>query len=254
MFIVKMKSVVEILDQTDGGSRFEKMIWRKVLRDPWYSVRRFLVDSFYYGIIKEIPEDASILDLGGKKSGKRGCFDISLSKTDVIYANLSENPPPDLVCLAESIALKDGIFDAVICSETLEHLPDPRPALSEMARMLKPGGKAYITVPFLYHVHGDPLDYGRYTKFFWETESLKYGFSSIIIKSQGGFYITLANMIKMWIWGFAPITFYRKIIYKIVRFLMPFLMQLLISFDRRNNGNPILEFHTIGYEIILVKN
>ena len=41
----------------------------------------------------------------------------------------------------------DGIFDAVVCSEVLEHVPDDAGVVGEIARVLKPGGVAALTVP-----------------------------------------------------------------------------------------------------------
>jgi SAM-dependent methyltransferase len=38
----------------------------------------------------------------------------------------------------------DGIFDAIVCGWVLEHLPDPRPGLRELARVLQPGGKLLL--------------------------------------------------------------------------------------------------------------
>lgn len=37
-----------------------------------------------------------------------------------------------------------GVFDAAVCGWVLEHLPDPRPGLTELARVLKPGGKLLL--------------------------------------------------------------------------------------------------------------
>jgi len=41
----------------------------------------------------------------------------------------------------------DAAFDRVICAEVLEHVPDDRKAMAEIARVLKPGGTAAVTVP-----------------------------------------------------------------------------------------------------------
>jgi 2-polyprenyl-3-methyl-5-hydroxy-6-metoxy-1,4-benzoquinol methylase len=56
-------------------------------------------------------------------------------------------------------------FDGVICLEVLEHVPAPAKVVSEIARVLKPGGTAWISMPFLYPLHDAPFDFQRYTEF-----------------------------------------------------------------------------------------
>jgi ubiquinone/menaquinone biosynthesis C-methylase UbiE len=48
---------------------------------------------------------------------------------------------------AQAIALPSNSMDTVICCETIEHVPDPRAALSELARVLRPGGRLFLTAP-----------------------------------------------------------------------------------------------------------
>jgi SAM-dependent methyltransferase len=48
-----------------------------------------------------------------------------------------------------NLALPDDTFDAVVHSDTLEHIPDPILALSECRRVLKPGGVCIFTVPII---------------------------------------------------------------------------------------------------------
>ena len=48
---------------------------------------------------------------------------------------------------ALALPFADGAFDRVICSEVLEHIPDDRAAMAELARVLRPGGTMAITVP-----------------------------------------------------------------------------------------------------------
>jgi SAM-dependent methyltransferase len=47
------------------------------------------------------------------------------------------------------LTFADGEFDSIICMEVLEHVPDYRSALREMARVLKPKGRAILTFPWL---------------------------------------------------------------------------------------------------------
>jgi len=45
------------------------------------------------------------------------------------------------------LPFRDGVFDAVICSEVLEHIPENRKAISELVRVLKPGRPLAVSVP-----------------------------------------------------------------------------------------------------------
>jgi SAM-dependent methyltransferase len=69
----------------------------------------------------------------------------------------------DVIASAESLPFEDQSFDAVICTEVLEHCRDPAQAMREMARVLRPGGRAFITTPFLVQLHEMPHDFFRYT-------------------------------------------------------------------------------------------
>ncbi len=48
---------------------------------------------------------------------------------------------------ALALPFADGAFDRIICSEVLEHIPDDRGAIDELARVLRPGGTIAVTVP-----------------------------------------------------------------------------------------------------------
>lgn len=66
---------------------------------------------------------------------------------------------------AQALGLADGTFDVVLCTEVLEHLPEPQRAIDEMFRVLKPGGTVLLTTRFLFPIHDAPHDYFRFTKY-----------------------------------------------------------------------------------------
>lgn len=107
------------------------------------------------------------LDLGGGRafqkrlSGARALFEGKR-----FYSlDLSPERGPDIVGDIQRLPLADGSIEGIVCLSVLEHVPDPWRAVSEMHRILKPGGRALVHVPFLHPDHGTPTlpDYHRFT-------------------------------------------------------------------------------------------
>lgn len=88
-------------------------------------------------------------------------------------------------------------FDLVLCTEVLEHSKYPENILTEIHRVLKPGGKLILTTPFIYPIHGAPSDYRRFTPHFYQ-DNLN-GFEFKVLKLSGGYGSTLATIILNWI-------------------------------------------------------
>jgi ubiquinone/menaquinone biosynthesis C-methylase UbiE len=165
-------------------------------RDLSYSLRRHFVDQFHFQHVSALRAGSRVLDLGGKKTGKRGLFDIESYDVQVVFANVDELAKPDTVADAVRLPFASDRFDAIICSELLEHVPDPRIVVREIHRILKPGGQFLACVPFMNRIHQDPHDYGRYTDLFW-TEALDdAGFAEIDIEKQGQFWSVLIDMVR----------------------------------------------------------
>ena len=170
---------------------------RRVLTDKSYSVRRAYVDSFFMSNVSIIPPGGKILDIGGKKKNKRGFFNIEEYDFKVEYANIDESTDPDYICDVSTLPMASNRYDAVILSEVVEHLREPREALAEAYRVLKPGGRLLICTPFLFRVHADPYDFARYTDYWFDSTLKSIGFKNLQIKSQGSFFSVLADMLKL---------------------------------------------------------
>jgi len=83
----------------------------------------------------------------------------------------------DIVCDITSIPQPDASFDAVLCSEVFEHLPDPIKAIAEFSRLLKPGGKLILTAPFASLVHFAPYHYCTgFSRYWYEYHLPRAGF------------------------------------------------------------------------------
>lgn len=65
----------------------------------------------------------------------------------------------DIVSDITEIPEPDGAFDAILCSEVLEHVPNPTGALDEFSRLLRPGGRLILTAPLASWVHFAPYHF-----------------------------------------------------------------------------------------------
>jgi SAM-dependent methyltransferase len=105
------------------------------------------------------PGTQSVLVIGAGPAGAPvAAPGISFVLTDVIAF-----PGIDVVCDAQELPFDDQSFDAVIGIAVLEHVPDPPRAVSEIYRVLRPGGLIYSEIPFLQQVHLGAWDFTRYT-------------------------------------------------------------------------------------------
>jgi SAM-dependent methyltransferase len=99
------------------------------------------------------------------------------------------------VCDIKSIPVESNTFGVIVCTQVLEHLPDPLGSLKELARILKPGGELYLTTNFLFPIHGAPHDFFRYTNYGLDHLLKECGFSQIQISARGGFFSLCAKII-----------------------------------------------------------
>jgi SAM-dependent methyltransferase len=110
-----------------------------------------------------------------------------------------QHAPPDLVWSDGRIPLPDASIDSALCTEVLEHCPNPSDVLQEVHRVLKPGGHLLITVPFLWPLHEVPYDWARYTPFALRQLLESAGFLVQDVRSLGGYDRALAQMLALWV-------------------------------------------------------
>ena len=95
----------------------------------------------------------------------------------------------DLVSDIASIPAPDESFDAVLCSEVLEHVPEPTHALDEFARLLKRGGKLILTAPFASLVHMAPYHYCTgFSRYWYEHHLPARGFDIRELTANGDWF------------------------------------------------------------------
>jgi SAM-dependent methyltransferase len=220
-----------------------------------YSLRRQHVDEFLGRTLGSLTRGASLLDVGGVKQAQRGHIDPTAFGLQVTTLNIVKNKGLDVLADAAWLPIKPGGFDAVLCSEVLEHVLDPRLVLAQINRALKPSGQVIITVPFMFRQHADPTDYGRYTEWFWQQEMTKLGFFDIEIEKQGLFGSVLADMLRHW--GQQKLLESKAVTYRVQRWLLPRLVasarKRALRFDSRHEDHPMWSSYVSGFGIRATK-
>jgi SAM-dependent methyltransferase len=88
--------------------------------------------------------------------------------------------------LNRPLPIQSASFDTILLTDVLEHIEQPDAILHEISRLLRPQGIAIIGVPFMYWVHEQPYDYGRYTEFRLANMAKSAGMNVITLYPYGG--------------------------------------------------------------------
>ena len=130
-----------------------------------------------------------VLDVGG---GTRKSSYLSLLRIDGELESLNIDPeraPTFVADLNKPLPIASSTYDTILSLNTLEHVRDDVFALREMTRILKPGGRMLIFVPFLYRVHGSPSDFHRHPKPWWDAVLRELGCEPTITSIGGSRYL-----------------------------------------------------------------
>lgn len=153
---------------------------RRVLREAYVREQFFpsplgvLVNPFYLArsALQAAMRDAALglsgrlLDVGCGTKPYRSLFEVSE------YVGLEIDSPvarqrgvADVFYAGREFPFESASFDTVLCNQVLEHVFNPDEFLREIERVLRPGGKLLLTVPFVWDEHEQPWDYARYSSF-----------------------------------------------------------------------------------------
>jgi SAM-dependent methyltransferase len=104
---------------------------------------------------------------------------------------------PTYSCDLANIPVEDHRFDAVVFTQVLEHLPEPKMVLKELHRVLKPGGKLFFTAPLWYQEHEIPYDFYRYTQYGLKLLFEGAGFEVLELRWLEGYLGSVAHQLRL---------------------------------------------------------
>lgn len=138
-----------------------------------------------------------ILDIGcGSKPYEEMLGPLVTEHVGVDHAEtLHDTSRIDLLGSAYDIPAEDASFDSALCTAVLEHLEEPEQAIRECHRVLRPGGVAIYSIPFIWHLHEEPRDFFRYTRYGIAYLFEKSGFALLEVKPLSGFAVTFGQLL-----------------------------------------------------------
>ena len=151
-----------------------KYIFLLVKRMSRRNLYKFLFESLVE--MKSI-ENLRVLNIGAG-GPVQGIIESSLYNK-VTSIDVDPVRKPDIVMDVTNLEFNDNSFDLVIMMEVLEHVKEPKKALSEIYRVLSHNGKLIMSTPFILGIHDEPYDYYRFTKY-----GLEYLLSDFKIEIQ----------------------------------------------------------------------
>jgi SAM-dependent methyltransferase len=159
--------------------------------------------------LARIPAGTRLLDAGcGKQPYRDGCTHLAYMAQDfgdydptASEAGLHPDAFPygrlDHRCDITAIPEPDGSFGAILCTEVIEHVPEPHAAVAELGRLLAPGGTLLLTAPFVSFTHFAPYHYCTgFSRSFYERELGRLGFAEVTIEPNGNAFEFLAQ--ELW--------------------------------------------------------
>jgi SAM-dependent methyltransferase len=167
-------------------------------RDQWVADRA-----------RSIAPDARVLDVGAGTAPYRDLFKHCQYETqDFAQYDGYKGPEGqyaqiDYVSDIAEIPVADATFDAILCTEVLEHVPRPIEALREMTRITKPGGRLFLTAPLGSGLHQEPYHfYGGYTDHWYRKFLTEFDCEIVSIEPNHGFFAHLGQECARFSWQF----------------------------------------------------
>lgn len=158
--------------------------------------------------LKKIPANSRILDAGaGELSKKKYCKHLQYVSQNFaqydgkgdghgLQTSTWDQTQLDIISDITAIPVADASFDAAMCIEVFEHLPDPLAALQELSRIVRPGGYLILTAPFCSLTHFAPYHFATgFNRYWYEKHLPAYNFEILELTANGNFFSYLLQEI-----------------------------------------------------------
>jgi SAM-dependent methyltransferase len=115
-------------------------------------------------LLKQEAERPTVLVIGGGTIGSGADELYTDSSIELVGTDVYASSHTTLLADAHKLPFEDGAFDGVWAQAVLEHVLEPASVVSEIHRVLRPGGLVYAETPFMQQVHERAYDFSRFTQ------------------------------------------------------------------------------------------
>lgn len=137
--------------------------WLGLFINPFYFARKGLYKHVAELIVKL---DGRLLDIGcGTKPYKSICKVDEYIGLEIDDEGNRQHKYANVFYDGKTIPFDDKYFDSLLCNQVFEHVFNPDCFLGEACRVLKYGGMALLSIPFVWDEHEQPHDFARYSSF-----------------------------------------------------------------------------------------
>lgn len=211
--------------------------------------------------LSELPKGATILDAGaGECFYKKYCKHLNYIAQDFCEYKgneliLNTTTPEwntsriDIVADICDIPMKDNSVDIVLCSEVLEHVPDPVAALKSIMRLVRPGGYLIVTAPFMSRSHQEPYHFATgFSRFFYQKHLGEGNFNILELEANGNAFKYLAQ--ELFAYPFfaqyrSKISL-RRVLDTVACLFMRWRLAVGNKYDRNTKDNLCFGYHLLG--------
>ena len=177
----------------------------RLILSPYFLSKYYILRDVKI-ILKKYSFTGTVLDVGCGEKPYKKYFTKVKNYDGIDFKNYSRNKDfiahkPDLFfpkSYLESFELpfQDNYYNAVVTFQVLEHHKKPMKLISEINRIVKPGGYVLLTVPFLGGVHERPHDYQRYTEYGLKELFSTNNLNILEIMTQGSVFSTISLLLN----------------------------------------------------------
>ncbi|MCC8358514.1 class I SAM-dependent methyltransferase [Salinimicrobium sediminilitoris] len=157
------------------------LVYKPLIRDIKYAINNYSAGK--------------VLDIGCGNKPYKSLFENKCDEyvgCDIVQ---SSEKCVDIICDATNIPLDDNSIDTIFCTQVIEHVDDHNRLLKEIFRLLKPDGHIILSGPMYWHLHEEPYDFFRFTKYGFKFIFENQGLRPVEILANGGKWATFGQMV-----------------------------------------------------------